>query len=63
MERRCFKKRDPNSLPICGVHNVPLIEKKLPNELIAAGYRAFTFLVCPVSQEVLDDEQSDRTEM
>ena len=27
-----------------------------PAEMIAAGYRGFTFLVCPVSGTVLNDE-------
>jgi hypothetical protein len=54
MENHCFKKKGSNP-PVCGVHNVPLVPKQLPNELIASGYKAFTFLVCPVSGEVLDD--------
>jgi hypothetical protein len=55
MKDRCFKKKGSNP-PVCGVHNVPLLRKQLPVELIAAGFEAFTFVVCPVSGEVLDDE-------
>ena len=57
MAKQCFKKKDSNP-PVCGVHNVPLVNKQLPDELIAAGYQGFTFLVCPVSGEVLNDEES-----
>ena len=42
--------------PICGVHNVPLVRKQIPDELIASGYKGFTFLVCPVSGAVLNEE-------
>ena len=55
MAERCFKEKDSNPL-ICGVHKVPLVRKQLPFELTAAGFKAFTFLVCPVSGEVLTDE-------
>jgi hypothetical protein len=55
MKKRCFRKKGSNP-PICGVHSVPLVQKQLPDELIAAGYRGFTFLVCPVSGEVLNDQ-------
>jgi hypothetical protein len=55
MKEQCFRKKDSNP-PVCGVHNVPLVQKRLPDEMIAAGYRAFMFLVCPVSGEVLDEE-------
>jgi hypothetical protein len=42
--------------PICGVHDVRLIKKQLPDEFIASGYKGFTFLACPVSGQVLNDE-------
>jgi len=55
MKEHCSRKKDSNP-PICAVHNVPLVMKQLPDELIAAGYKGFTFLVCPVSGEVLNEE-------
>jgi hypothetical protein len=55
MAKQCFKKKDSNP-PTCGLHNVRLLRKRLPNELIAAGFKPFTFLVCPVSGEVLNDD-------
>jgi hypothetical protein len=50
----CFTKKDSNP-PVCGIHNVPLVQRQLPNELIALGYRALAFLVCSVSGAVLND--------
>jgi hypothetical protein len=59
MAESCFIKKD-SSPPVCGVHNVRLIRKQLPVELIASGYKGFTFLVCPVSGAVLDDEATHK---
>jgi hypothetical protein len=55
MAGQCFKKKNSDP-PVSAVHNVRLVQKQLPNELIAAGYKSFTFLVCPVSGEVPNDE-------
>jgi hypothetical protein len=55
MAGQCFKKKDSDP-PVCAVHNVQLVSKHLPSELIAVGYTSFTFLECPVSGEVVDDE-------
>jgi hypothetical protein len=54
MTEPCFNKKGSNP-PTCGVHNVLLVHKQLPQELIAAGFKGFTFLVCPVSGAVLSD--------
>jgi hypothetical protein len=59
MAESCFIKKD-SSPPVCGVHNVRLIRKQLPVELIASGYKGFTFLVCPVSGAVLNDEATHK---
>jgi hypothetical protein len=55
MSEPCFKKKDSNP-PVCGVHNVRLVQKQLSAEMAATGYKAFTYLACPVSGQVLDDE-------
>jgi hypothetical protein len=55
MAEQCFRKKNSNP-PTCGVHNAPLIRKQLSEELIAAGYKDFTFLICPMSGAVLNDE-------
>ena len=57
MAEPCFIKQDSGPAA-CGVHNVPLIRKQLPDEMIASGYKGFTFLVCPVSGQVLNDEST-----
>jgi hypothetical protein len=55
MAEKCFRKKDSEP-PVCGVHNVPLLQKQLPPEMIGAGYKGFNFLVCPVSGVVLNDK-------
>ena len=55
MTKPCTRKKGSEP-PVCDVHNVPLVRKDLSAEMIAAGYAGFTFLVCPVSGTVLDDE-------
>jgi hypothetical protein len=55
MAEHCFIKKGSHP-PTCGVHNVPLEHKQLPEEMVASGYKAFTYLACPVSGEVLNDE-------
>jgi hypothetical protein len=55
MKDQCFNKKGSKTA-ICAVHNVLLIHKQLPDELIAAGLKGFTFLVCPVSGAVISDK-------
>jgi hypothetical protein len=50
-----FRKKGSDP-PVCDVHNVPLERKELPAEMVAAGYKGFTFLVCAVSGTVLNDD-------
>jgi hypothetical protein len=57
MASPCFVEKDSNP-PLCGLHHVRLEKKLLPDELIASGLRAFTYLVCPVSGEILDDAET-----
>jgi hypothetical protein len=44
MSEPCFIEKDSNP-PVCGVHNVKLVELQLPEGMIASGHKAFTFLV------------------
>ena len=55
MPKRCFELKNSNP-PTCGVHKIRLVKKQLPNVLVNEGYKPFTFLVCPISDAVLDDE-------
>jgi len=57
MTKPCLKKKGSEP-PVCDVHNVQLVRKELPPQMIAEGYKGFTFLVCPVSGTVLDDEKT-----
>ena len=58
MATQCFKKKESNP-PTCCVHNVPLEPRQLPVELAAAGLKASAFLICPVSDQVLTDEETN----
>jgi hypothetical protein len=57
MDERCFKKKDSNP-PVCGVHNVQLIQKQVHEDLSVSGLGIFSFLLCPKSGEVIPDEES-----
>jgi hypothetical protein len=53
MTKPCIRKDDSDP-PVCDLHNVPLVRKELSAEMVAAGYKDFTFLVCPVRGAVVD---------
>jgi len=55
MTKPCFRKKGSEP-PVCEVRNVQLVRKELSAEMISSGYKGFTFLVCPVSGTVFDDE-------
>jgi hypothetical protein len=54
MAKSCFIKKDSNP-PVCGVHNVRLVQHQTSSEQIMGGVGNFTFLVCPVSKQVIED--------
>jgi hypothetical protein len=53
MTKPCIRKKGSDP-PVCEVHNVQLVQKELPPEMILAGYTGMNFLVCPVSGAVVD---------
>jgi hypothetical protein len=55
MAEPCFIKKGSKE-PVCGVHNVRLVERQLPDEFTGLGYKGFTYLSCPVSGAALNDE-------
>ncbi len=57
MAEPCFIKKN-SSPPARGVHNVRLIRKLFPNELIASRYKLITYLACPVTGAALDDPET-----
>jgi hypothetical protein len=58
MDCRCFRKKDSNP-PICGLHNVQLIQKQAHEELSVSGLGIFTYLVCRRSGEVVDQDTGE----
>ena len=63
MAEPCFIKKDSNPHE-CGVHNVRLLERQSPGDLATSRYGDFTYLMCPKSGQVLNDEtggKMDRT--
>jgi hypothetical protein len=55
MARRCFRKKGSNP-PVCGVHQVPLTQKESSDDSDTSRFGNFTYLACPVSGQVLNDE-------
>jgi hypothetical protein len=57
MAKQCFIKKKSNP-PMCGVHNVALIERESSDDSAVSRFGDFTFLVCPVSGQILDDDET-----
>jgi hypothetical protein len=54
----CYLSKD-SAVPTCGFHRVALVRDRLPKDemhLSGIGHEGFSYFVCPVSQEVIDDE-------
>jgi hypothetical protein len=60
MAEPCFIKKGSNPR-VCGIHNVRLIEHQSPDDLATSRYGDFTYLVCPKSGQVLNDETGGKT--
>jgi hypothetical protein len=54
MGAACFAKGNSNP-PLCGVHNVPLVQHRSSEDSRIDYFGSFTFYVCPVSREVVSD--------
>jgi hypothetical protein len=58
MEELCFKKRNSDP-PVCGVHHVELMQKRIPIDPNAPELGRILCNLCPVSQAiVLDHDRS-----
>jgi hypothetical protein len=55
----CFVKNGQDA-PICGVHNVPLVQHDSSEFPIASKFGDFVFFVCPVSGLVLNDSATNK---
>jgi hypothetical protein len=51
MAELCFTMKDSNP-PVCGVHNVPLIQRQSLEGYVLSELGDFAFLACPVSRNV-----------
>jgi len=54
MAEPCFKMKNSNP-PVCGVHNVPLIEHQTSGNPLVSMLGDFAYFVCPVSGYVVRD--------
>jgi hypothetical protein len=57
MPIQCFTKKGSNP-PVCGVHNVPLVEHLSTDDSITSGLGDFVFFVCPISGQVVGDSET-----
>lgn len=56
MAEQCFRRKG-SIPPVCGVHNVPLVESNVPIDRNSPGLGQITCLRCPISQSVALDAQ------
>jgi hypothetical protein len=61
MAEQCFIKT-ASKPPVCGVHNVVLVEHEACRERFLGGIGNFSYLVCPVSDQVPKASLRNRTE-
>jgi hypothetical protein len=59
MPAPCFKKKDSGT-PVCGVHNVPLIQHQTSGDSVISKVGEFAYLACPVSGYVVRDSAPPR---
>jgi hypothetical protein len=57
MARPCFRKKDSNP-PVCGAHDVPLVEHQSSENVVASTFGEFGFLICPVSGQVVGEAET-----
>ena len=55
MALQCFRIENSPTHPVCGVHNVPLIEHQSSEYSVLSKFGDFPFFVCPVSGYVVLD--------
>jgi hypothetical protein len=54
MPALCFQKKDSKE-PVCGVHNVSLVQIRIPIDSNAPGLGRITCYVCSVSRTVIQE--------
>src|SRR5580704_14913656 len=59
MAEACFRRKDSNP-SLCGVQNVPLVQRQSSENSGVSKYGDFEFLMCPVSRKVVDEVASNK---
>ena len=59
MGPQCFRKKDSKP-PVCGVHDVPLVQRSSSDDPQTLFLGNFNFLVCPVSGRVVSDMEGPK---
>jgi hypothetical protein len=54
MPELCLRIKESNP-PVCGVHDVPLIQHQTSEDSVLSKLGDFAYLVCPVSRYVVRD--------
>lgn len=52
----CFEKRDLDR-PVCGVHNVPLVQDVIPIDANAPGLGRIACSICPITRVVVEKKR------
>jgi hypothetical protein len=58
MAKQCFRKKD-SIPPVCGEHNVQLVQGETPIDPLAPHLGHVTCLICPTSQLVVLDSRNN----
>ena len=60
MAEQCFAKKGSNP-PVCALHNAPLKEHRRLRRIFSTfRFGEFTYLVCPVSGQIVDDPKNGK---
>jgi len=59
MAKQCFAKKGSNP-PVCALHNAPLKEHESSENTSTFRFGEFTYLVCPVSGQIVDDPKNGK---
>jgi hypothetical protein len=56
MRQQCFSRNDANP-PVCGVHQVPVVQRQISIDPHAPELGRITCSMCPVSRAVIQEEK------
>jgi hypothetical protein len=52
MTKQCYVKKGLNQ-PVCGLHEVPLVEQETADNPTASVFGDFAYFICPVTKQVV----------